>query len=304
MIFEARDATDLKLTAKHEAWWDALPPAGEEAWSGRAKRRRHRDSYRLALVPSKFRIGEWPDSRAFDIHHDTEPWSATDVTTELEQELEKAKRDAADAEQAKLDAAAALLIKCLPIAKRAAVVDVRCSSGGLSRHEARRLIEARMMRDWVQTGSGTKNDPIFLEVPGQHFGFSNPLSPKGFDNPILAGPEPSGGQHSDAQSPSPPVGLDTTNSGHLGTEGRPESTYQTLTPPMGLDNENAGRLIPKKPPASTVSSQDQSARPGDPETKNLPLGGRAQDDPADGKDDSRRQDGELQNSLDDEGKRF
>lgn len=71
-MFEVRDATDLKIEAKHAAWWDALPDGGEHAWSDRAKRRRQRESYRLALIASKFRLGEEPSLVCFEIHHDTD----------------------------------------------------------------------------------------------------------------------------------------------------------------------------------------------------------------------------------------
>jgi hypothetical protein len=60
ILFEVRDATSLKADAKYSAWWDALPEAGGHAWAERAKRRRVRDCYRLALVTSKFPT--WPET--------------------------------------------------------------------------------------------------------------------------------------------------------------------------------------------------------------------------------------------------
>src|SRR4029077_4424716 len=75
IVFEIRDATDLRLEARHGVWGDALPDPAEHAWADRAKRRRRRDSYRLALVPSKFRLGQEPNPQAFEIHHHTVPWS-------------------------------------------------------------------------------------------------------------------------------------------------------------------------------------------------------------------------------------
>jgi hypothetical protein len=260
VIFEARDATDLKLAAKHEVWWDALPPAGEQAWSDRPKRRRRRDSYCLALVPSKFRIGEWPDSLAFEIHHDTEPWSAIDVTREFEQELEQAKRDAADAEQAKLDHAADVLKQRLPLAKTTAAIDVLCDPNGpnLRRNEARRLIEDRMEREWVQVGAGTKTDPFFLESPARMPGSQTPSLPTIFDNPILAGTEPSGGENSGSQNPTLPRSSGISNSCRIGAEGRQESTFQTPTLPMSSDNENSCRLIPKEAPANLATNSTAS----------------------------------------------
>lgn len=60
VVFEVRDATDFRPSGG-KPWWEELPPAGAEAWAQRASRRKRRAVYRLALVPSKFRVGEEPD---------------------------------------------------------------------------------------------------------------------------------------------------------------------------------------------------------------------------------------------------
>jgi hypothetical protein len=233
VVYEVRDATDLTVTAKHGAWWDALLPAGEEAWGDRAKRRRRRDSYWLGLIPSKFRIGEWPDPRALEIHHNTEPWSVTDITAELEQKLERAKRAAADAEQAKLDAAAAELAKHLPIAKTTDAIET-LRKAGLGRNSARRLIEERLGRDWQQVGAGSKTDPVFLELPAGILGSQNPSPPRVSNTPIPAA---------------------------IGAQGRQESPSQITTPPMGSDPVNSCRLTPQNPPANPESNLGDSPAP-------------------------------------------
>ena len=82
IVFEIRDATNLQPTGV-KAWWEELPAAGADAWASRATRRKKRDKYRLAFVPSKFRIGEEPDPFCVELDLSTEPWSMKNVTMEL-----------------------------------------------------------------------------------------------------------------------------------------------------------------------------------------------------------------------------
>jgi hypothetical protein len=159
-----RDATDLKVDAKHGAWWDGLPDSGEHAWADRAKRRRRRDCYRLALVTSKFRLGEEPNPFCLEVHHDTAPWTVENVTAEVEAQLEETKRAAADAQQIKIDLAVQALVARLPIIKNPDAIEW-LKAHGFSRDRARQIIADRMDRDWVQTGSGSKIDPYMLKSP-------------------------------------------------------------------------------------------------------------------------------------------
>jgi hypothetical protein len=87
ICFEVRDATDLKPTGT-KPWWEELPPAGAGAWAQRASRRKHRDSYRLAFIPSKFRIGEEPDPFILELDLSGETWTVRDVTAEVEAAVE------------------------------------------------------------------------------------------------------------------------------------------------------------------------------------------------------------------------
>ncbi len=167
IVFEVRDATDLKIEAKMQAWWDALPDGAEHAWGERTKRRRRRDSYRLAMMASKFRLGEEPNPLAYEIRHDTEPWSVAEVTSEIEQQLDDAKRQVADAEQAKVDGAVAALREKLPLPKNPEAVEV-LTSFGLSRSAARRLIDDRAGRDWILAGAGTIQSRIDRPVRCQY----------------------------------------------------------------------------------------------------------------------------------------
>jgi hypothetical protein len=162
IVFEVRDATDLKFDVRMEAWSDALPTGGEEDWKNRTKRRRRRESYRLGLICTKMRGGEEPDPLGFEIDHGAEPWNCREVTAEIMQQFEDVKRRAADAEQAKLDAAVAALRSALPLPKPDAIQ--RLQQGGLSRNAGRRLIGEREGRDWVTVGAGTKTDPYILKA--------------------------------------------------------------------------------------------------------------------------------------------
>src|SRR4029453_18018378 len=78
IVYEVRDATDLQPSGT-TPWWLELPAAGREAWGARAARRRRRDRYRLAFIPSKFRIGEEPDPFVLEIDLSTVPREARDV---------------------------------------------------------------------------------------------------------------------------------------------------------------------------------------------------------------------------------
>jgi hypothetical protein len=94
IVYEVRDATDLAFDPRRDAWWECLPQAGSAAWAERAKRRRGRKDFRLAFIPSKFRIGKEPDPFAVEIKLDKEPWSLEDVTEETEAAFEEAKGEA------------------------------------------------------------------------------------------------------------------------------------------------------------------------------------------------------------------
>jgi hypothetical protein len=99
VAFEVRDATALTPSGTKD-WWLELPAAGAEAWANRASRRKRRDTYRLAFIASKYRIGEEPDPFIWEITMpDTgEPWTARDVTADVVKAGEDA-RTAADTER-------------------------------------------------------------------------------------------------------------------------------------------------------------------------------------------------------------
>jgi hypothetical protein len=84
IVYEVRDATDLQPSGT-KPWWTELPPAGRNAWADRATRRMRRERYRLAFVPSKFRIGEEPEPFVVEVDLADERWQLREVTAEIEE---------------------------------------------------------------------------------------------------------------------------------------------------------------------------------------------------------------------------
>src|SRR6185503_14172846 len=133
-----------------------LAPAGAGAWAERATRRKCRSSYRLAFVPSKFRVGEEPDPFIFEIDLASEPWSLLDVTAEVEQAGREALEQSVADNEAKTKAAAETL--AAEVVRRAALGDDLLKdrdavpllmSSGLKRAEARRLVDEQAGIKWV-----------------------------------------------------------------------------------------------------------------------------------------------------------
>jgi hypothetical protein len=101
IVYEVRDATDFRPSGT-KPWWTELPASGRDAWAERATRRRQRDRYVLAFVPSKFRVGIEPDPFALEINLSEEPWQLRDVTAEIDRDGEAA-RTAAAAERTRAE---------------------------------------------------------------------------------------------------------------------------------------------------------------------------------------------------------
>lgn len=78
IVFEVRDATDFTPSG-NKPWIEELPPQGASEWAARSSRRKGRTEFRLALVATKFRIGEEPAPRMFHVSMKDEPWTVTDV---------------------------------------------------------------------------------------------------------------------------------------------------------------------------------------------------------------------------------
>jgi len=111
IVYEVRDATGFTPTGK-KPWWQELPKAGEAAFAQRAARRKGRFDFRLAFVPSKFRLGQEPEPFCLGIYlPKNEPWTLHDVTSELLNANEEAGVQAEKAKKEKLEKAAKALVE-------------------------------------------------------------------------------------------------------------------------------------------------------------------------------------------------
>jgi bifunctional DNA primase/polymerase-like protein/primase-like protein len=149
IVYEVRDATDLRPTGS-KPWWQELPPAGAEAWAERAARRKHRTVYRLALIASKFRVGEEPEPFVLEINLGAEPWTLRDVTGDLVAAGEASRAAAAAARQAELDDAAKALRAVVEAGERPnrETAIARLMEEGLTQKAARELLRERDGKDW------------------------------------------------------------------------------------------------------------------------------------------------------------
>ena len=152
IVFEVRDATDVKPTGS-KPWWEELPPAGADAWAQRATRRKKRDRYRLALVPSKYRVGEEPDPLALEIDLSAEPWQLRNVADELIEMGEASRREAAEAGDKRLDAVADALRQAVKdggaLLMNDEAIPLLVTGHGLKRAEARALVQRHAGALWL-----------------------------------------------------------------------------------------------------------------------------------------------------------
>jgi hypothetical protein len=168
ILYEVRDATGFTPSGK-KSWWQDLPEASESAWAERAARRKGRIDYRLAFIPSKFRLGAEPEPFCLEIRlPEGEPWTLIDVTFELLQAGEEAMAQARRKEEERVEKGAHAL---------AGVVAERASEGrpilkgeaetflhemDLKRAQARNLIKAREGVLWRTDELPSKGHPSAL----------------------------------------------------------------------------------------------------------------------------------------------
>jgi hypothetical protein len=196
ILYEVRDATDFTPGGKG-AWWLELPEAGEAAWGTRAARRKRRTDYRLALIPSKFRIGEEPEPWCVEIHLADPPWSLRDITAELvaagDQAREHVARATAEARHEAITALARRVTEQaaagMPLLTEAAETLLRAS--GMTRRAARELIAEGRDRHWTLTAGAGPGHPVELRplshtVVGGNAPTLEPLSRNGSEAPISA----------------------------------------------------------------------------------------------------------------------
>ncbi len=168
IVYEVRDATDLRPSGtKH--WWQELHPADRGSWADRAARRRRRDSYRLAFVPSKYRVGEEPEPFVLEVRLTLAPWTCEDVTSLVLDAGEETRVSAAREEVAKEEAAvSALSAKVAELAADGTPMRERdhvlpfLSRLGFTRRAAKSLIVRWMNKRWLVDGGGRKGTPKVL----------------------------------------------------------------------------------------------------------------------------------------------
>jgi hypothetical protein len=245
IVFEVRDATDLRPTGT-KAWWEELPPAGAETWASRATRRRRRDSYRLAFIPSKYRVGEEPDPFVMEIDLSLESWTITNVTAELIAAGDAAQRTAENEKRARIDAAAKALSdhveRCAEagkvlLADKDAVPFLR--ERGLTRDQARELIATGEGVSWRSQPTEGRGKPVALippespEITAEKNGSGNPRQTRLFDTPISAERMGQAPRKSDAPKPAPEAGFrDDRFPPRTSPEHSDGCDCETCTPPV------------------------------------------------------------------------
>jgi len=169
ILYEARNVTGWTPSAAAQ-WWEQLPDAGEHAWQQRASRRKGQTELRVAFVPSKYRLDIEPEPFVLAVATQQIPWTVADITAEIEQAGEEAATSARKAKQAKMASAEAKLIAAIgdrgpanPMTQTEAVSML--TALGLSRHEARTLVQRGGNRDLYPDGSW-----VLRQIPGHRSG--------------------------------------------------------------------------------------------------------------------------------------
>jgi hypothetical protein len=171
IIYEVRDATAFTPSGKKD-WWLELPAAGEAAWGERAARRKNRTDYRLAFVPSKFRLGAQPDPFCLELRlPENEPWTLEDVTADLIQAGENVIKESLakkeQKEKASVEALSEVVVarhaKGTPILKTEALDFLHEME--ITRDRARELIKANIGVLWnLEHRTGKGNPQALIPV--------------------------------------------------------------------------------------------------------------------------------------------
>jgi hypothetical protein len=156
IVYEVRDATAFHPTGTRP-WVEELPACGASAWASRASRRERRDRYRLAFVPSKFRVGEEPEPFVLEIDLSREPWTVSDATDEVDRAGKEARDKTARDKAARMDTGARNLVAEIqrratsgePALRKRQDAEPLLQAAGLPRSAARDLLRARDGQDWM-----------------------------------------------------------------------------------------------------------------------------------------------------------
>ena len=179
VVYEVRDATGFQPTGT-QPWWLELPGGGRADWGASAARRQRRETYRLAFVPTKFRLGEAPDPSIVELDLRASPWQYREVTAEVEAEGQAARATAAAERQARMDEAATALQRELArrrvsgqpdLGKKSAEAFLRAH--GLTQKAARQVLRdgaagtatARAARRWHLAPDDVDGRKINVRLP-------------------------------------------------------------------------------------------------------------------------------------------
>jgi len=109
IVFELRDGTGFQPTG-NKPWIEELPAQGASQWAARSSRRKGRTTYRLAMVATKFRLGEEPAPTMWEISTADLPWTVTDVTDSIDAAGEAERRRVAEEKAASVARGVAMLL--------------------------------------------------------------------------------------------------------------------------------------------------------------------------------------------------
>ena len=98
---EARDATSFIPSGKGEHWVDELPAQGVGDYQDSSNRRADQETFRLALLTSKYKVAKEIGNKIFELHlPDEGQWGCRDVTDEV---VQSGKRAHEEKRQASID---------------------------------------------------------------------------------------------------------------------------------------------------------------------------------------------------------
>lgn len=248
IIYEVRDATGFVPLGK-KTWWQELPEAGESTWAERAARRKGRITYRLAFIPSKYRIGAEPEPFCLEVHlPENESWTLSDVTFELLQAGEEAMAQARRKEEERLEKSAHILADVIGerTAEGKLMLKTEAESflkeSGLTREEARSLINGKNGILWRIESIPGKGNPKVL------FPLSNDAS-----NTDSAAKMQDSGEAYQKRTSEGGISADQAQSGRQKWDTRNPASEATLrgplfSPPDGSNKKAAGPGGVKSPP--------------------------------------------------------
>jgi hypothetical protein len=174
IVYEVRDATDFHPTGARP-WVKELPPADAGSWAARSSRRKQRARFRLAFVPSKFRIGVEPEPFILEVDLTADPWKLADVTNDVDREGAEVREQRAREHAERISNARVALEKEIirraetgdpPMLKdRDAIPFLTAKPHSLKRDEARDVVNTPDGRWILAPIEGQKGHPIGLVPP-------------------------------------------------------------------------------------------------------------------------------------------